>query len=103
MITLSKKELQDKYQNYQTRFSQMESKMMQPVFKELNLSIENFGKKSSYDIIFGASNDGNIVYAKKGKNVTPKLIKFIINELEVKKAKEEKAESAAKTTPAKKK
>lgn len=47
-----------------------EQNTTQTVINDINDFVTEYGKKNNYDIIFGASGNGNIMYADKGTDLT---------------------------------
>lgn len=47
------------------------------ILNQINQYIEDYGKKSGYDFIFGASGTGSIMYASKHKDITNEVIVFV--------------------------
>ena len=75
------------YYKYKTKMTNMENQLMTPVYKQLNKLINEYGSKNGYDIIFGTTSNGNIVYAKKSKDITIAVMKYIEKKLTAVKAK----------------
>lgn len=96
---MSKKELelkqellgnkQQQINNYQQaiqkQLAEEDKKSTQTVVNDINDFVKEYGKDKGYNIIFGAVGNGNIMYAKEGTNLTPKLIDLINAEFEGKK------------------
>lgn len=81
-----KKEMQDilssrnqQINNFkQANFRQMEklkNEKMQGVMEKANVYLQEYGKKHSYNIIFGAISGGNILYGENGYDITEDIIK----------------------------
>lgn len=70
---------------YSSQLAEVENEKMAPVIAEVNKKIKEFGDKNGYDIIFGATAGGNIIYAKQGINITGKVIDFLNKMDEMKK------------------
>lgn len=49
------------------------------IWGQLNQYISDFGKEKNYDIVFGASGDGKIMYAKDEVDVTEEVIEYVNN------------------------
>ncbi len=93
---MSKKELelkqellgnkQQQINNYQQaiqkQLAEEDKKSTQTVVNDINDFVKEYGKKKGYNIIFGAVGNGNIMYAKEGTNLTPKLIELLNVEFE---------------------
>ena len=61
------------------KLPELERQMMEPLIQEFTQKIRQYGEEHGYDIIFGATASGNIVYGKKGKNITADVIEYINN------------------------
>lgn len=46
------------------------------VWDKLNAFVINYGKENGYDVIFGASGEGNIMYATEKLNITQEVIEY---------------------------
>ena len=94
--SMSEKELELKQQllankqqqinNYQkaiqNQLSQEDQKITQTVVNDINDYIKEYGETHNYNIIFGASGGGNIMYAKKGSDLTAEILKGLNEEFE---------------------
>ncbi len=69
-------------QAIQKQLAEEDQKSTQTVVNDINDFVKEYGKKKGYNIIFGAVGNGNIMYAKEGTNLTPKLVELINNEFE---------------------
>lgn len=49
------------------------------IWKQLNQYMEDYGKENKYDYLFGASGQGNIMYASEGEDVTKEIIEYVNN------------------------
>ena len=47
------------------------------IWKQINQFMEDYGKENKYDYIFGASGQGNIMYAKNGDDITKDVTDYI--------------------------
>lgn len=47
------------------------------VWQQLNQYIKEYGDQNGYDYIYGATGDGNLMYARKGNEVTDKVSEFV--------------------------
>lgn len=59
------------YQNDLQKASQLAD---QELLKEVNKYLQTFGKARKYDLIFGANDSGNIVYATANSDLTEEVI-----------------------------
>lgn len=85
---MSKKELklkqellgnkQQQINNYQQaiqkQIQEEDQKATQTVINDINDFVKEYGKTNGYDIIFGASGTGNIMYANEGTDLTAKVL-----------------------------
>jgi outer membrane protein len=69
------------YQQKEIEFEQQERQLSEKytadIWKEINQDIKDFGKEKGYDFIFGASGDGNLMYANEMNNLTNEIIIYI--------------------------
>jgi len=61
---------------YQLNLKEMNNKISIQVWNTLSEYIIEYGKKYHYKYIFGASGNGNLMYASDKKNLTEDVIKF---------------------------
>ena len=58
--------------------AESEEKMMIAILNQINSFIEVYGDKHNYDIIMGATNQGNILYAKESHtDITEEVLKSL--------------------------
>lgn len=70
-------ELTYRKQSFDEDNKKMTSENMAKVWNQLNQYVNDFGKKNHYIYIFGATGQGNLMYAEETKNVTDELIKYV--------------------------
>ena len=88
-ITKKEKQYNISVTEARNQLSKIEEQMMGPIIQEVNKLIREYGKKYGYDIIYGATISGNIVYANQSLNLTKKIVKYI-NKAEIDKNNEDK-------------
>jgi outer membrane protein len=70
---------QQQLENYKAAISQNASKedkeVTSRVFNEISEFLKVYGERHGYDFILGATNVGNVVYARTGKNITDEVLK----------------------------
>ena len=73
---LSKKQsdLNKYYQLLTNKIQEEDQKVTKELLKKIDKVVKAYGKKHDYEIIFGATSNGNIVYAKKTINLTDEII-----------------------------
>jgi len=69
-------------QAIQKQLAEEDKKATQTVINDINDFVKEYGKEKGHTIIFGAVGNGNIMYAKEGTNLTPKLIELLNKEFE---------------------
>ena len=47
------------------------------VWKQLNQYVKEYGEKNSYDFIFGAKGDGNLMHAKPSVDITESVLNYV--------------------------
>jgi outer membrane protein len=58
----------------QLKAKEEEQKMTQTVLNEVNDYLKEYGEKHNYTFILGATGVGNIVYAKKSRDITEEIL-----------------------------
>jgi outer membrane protein len=75
------------FENYRGAVSENAAKEDQAVTgqvtKEINDFLNRYGDVHGYDYILGATNIGNVVFAKKGNNITDEVLKELNAEFQV--------------------
>jgi outer membrane protein len=70
---------QQQLENYKGAISENATKEDQAitsqVFKEISDFLKKYGENHGYDYILGATNIGNVMYARNGKNITEDILK----------------------------
>ena len=70
---------QQQINNYQKAIQQQieeeDKKATQTIINDINDYIKEFGERNKYQIIFGASGSGNIMYAKEKTDLTNEVLK----------------------------
>ncbi len=56
-----------------------DDKMMQAVLNQVNSYVEEYGKKHHYDIIFGTTLSGSVLYGKDKLDITDQLLEALNN------------------------
>ena len=62
-----------KLEEYQKHFT---STVSEQVWERLNGYIIEYGQENNYEMIFGASGNGNIMYSKEGFDITEQVINY---------------------------
>ena len=57
-----------------TKIDEEDAKMMEGVLSQVNSFIEEYAKANKYDLILGTTLSGNLLYAKKGMDITDVLL-----------------------------
>jgi len=77
---------QQQINNYQKAVQEQlgkeDQKITQTVVNDINDYIKEYGKNHNYNIIFGASGGGNIMYAKDASDLTTEILEGLNNEFE---------------------
>lgn len=70
--------LEELQTNYEDQKKLMTAEFNSHISTQLNQYIKEFGEEKGIDMIFGASGDGNIMYAKENnRNITKEVIAYI--------------------------
>lgn len=64
-------------EKYQRENEQLVAEYQSQIWKQLNQYIKDYGRDESYDMIWGASGDGSLVYSESGKNLTEDVIRYV--------------------------
>jgi len=54
-----------------------ETEMTQSVLNQVNSFVEQYGKEKGYDIVFGTTNSGNLLYAKESMDITKEVLEAL--------------------------
>ncbi len=68
---------QQMIQSYELNEQQLSTKYTADIWKRINDYVAEFGKEKGYDFIFGATGDGNLMYAKDTHDVTEELVRYV--------------------------
>ena len=68
---------QDQLQKFAAQEQALSERYTADVWKRINESVADYGKKKGYDFIFGASGDGAIMFAGEANDVTDDVIRYI--------------------------
>jgi outer membrane protein len=63
--------------NFQLQEQELSEKYTADIWKRINRYIKEFGDENDYEYIFGASGDGNLMYADDAQNITKPVIEYI--------------------------
>lgn len=72
-----KLELNLKMQEFDQSNIQMTKEFDEKIITQLNQYVSDFGKANGYDMIFGNTSNGSIMYGTEKNNVTTEVIEFI--------------------------
>jgi outer membrane protein len=68
---------EEKRQQYALAEQEMSDKYTADIWKQINQQVSEFGDKNGYDFIFGATGDGNLMFAGRAYDVTDDVIAYI--------------------------
>ena len=72
---------QQNYMQYEQAMKEKEKKdeteMTQSVLNQVNSFVEQYGKEKGYDIVFGTTNSGNLLYAKESMDITKEVLEAL--------------------------
>lgn len=74
LIKTKKQQLQQYQQGIQQKAAQEDQAMTSGVVQEVNAFLKEYGEKRNYQIIFGATDMGNIVYAREAIDLTEEVL-----------------------------
>ena len=52
-------------------------RVMEPLFKTINRLIQEYGNEQGYDVIFGSTDDGSVLYGGGTTDITDELITYM--------------------------
>ncbi len=77
------------YEQTKARFTEqnqtLSNQYNEVIWNQLNSYIQNYGEEKGYEMIFGASGAGNVMYARGSMNITEELIQYVNNSFDGKK------------------
>jgi outer membrane protein len=68
---------QQMLQQYQQEDQDVSARYTSDIWKRINEYISTYGKEHGYDFIFGATGDGNLMYANDANDITDEVITYI--------------------------
>ncbi len=71
------KTYQDQIDEIESNQLELTNRYTEDIWKRLNEYIIDYGKKNNFSFIFGASGNGNLMYAGEAMNVTDEVIRFV--------------------------
>lgn len=80
LIKTKQDQLRSYQQAIQQQSQQEDQQMTEAVLSTVNSLIKEYGESNSYKIIIGATNMGNVVYAKEGINITQDILEILNKE-----------------------
>ncbi|WP_417873531.1 OmpH family outer membrane protein [Xanthomarina gelatinilytica] len=69
-------------QAVQKQIQEEDKKATQTVVNDINDFVKEYGENNGYELIFGASGSGNIMYASKGADLTDDILKGLNKEFD---------------------
>ncbi|NQY29044.1 MAG: OmpH family outer membrane protein [Flavobacteriaceae bacterium] len=82
LLSNKQQQLNNYQQAIQKQIQQEDQKVTQTVINDINDYVKDYGKKNGYDIIFGASGSGNIMYASDASDLTSVILEGLNAEFE---------------------
>ncbi len=80
-IGLSMEQARENYQKYNAQASrEMEERKQQisgKIIEKINVLIQEYGKSQNYEIIFGTTNEGSILYGTEAIDLTDEILKLL--------------------------
>lgn len=77
LIKTKQKQLQDYQRAIQEQSAQKDQEMTQQVLVKVNTFLTEYGKSKDYNIIFGATTAGNIIYAEEAMDITDEVLELL--------------------------
>jgi outer membrane protein len=82
LLSNKQQQINNYQQAIQKQIQEEDQKATQTVINDINDYVKEFGKRNGYDIIFGASGSGNIMYADKGADLTEQVLEGLNNDFD---------------------
>jgi outer membrane protein len=77
LIKAKDQQLQQYQQGIQQKAAQEDQTMTSGVVQEVNAFLKEYGEARNYMIIFGATDMGNVVYAREGLDITEEVLEAL--------------------------
>lgn len=75
LLSNKQNQLNSYQQAIQRQIQEEEQKASQTLVNDINDFVKSYGKDNNYEIIFGASGSGNIMYANEANDITEEILK----------------------------
>lgn len=59
------------------KIQEIEEELTQEVVGQIDSRMKEFGESHDYEMIFGVTDSGNLLYAKEGKDITTELLNYL--------------------------
>lgn len=76
------KSLQETSQHFQLKEEELSQKYTNNIWKQINQYMMEYGNENGYDFIFGASGDGNLMFANDANDISEEFILYINSKYE---------------------
>ena len=78
-LNLNRKQgdLQKYYEILTNKIQEEDQNVTKVLLKEIDKVVKAYGEKNNYEMIFGATSTGNVVYAKEATNLTDEIIQLL--------------------------
>jgi outer membrane protein len=73
LIQMQEGKLRDEQMQIQEKIKEKEDKLTQGVLNQINSFVELYGKENDYDLIFGTTLSGNILYGNEAIDITKEV------------------------------
>lgn len=67
----------DEKARVETAMQELSERYTADIWRQINESVSAYGSEHGYDFIFGASGDGNLMYARTANDITDDVIRYI--------------------------
>ncbi len=64
-------------QHFQVKEEELSQKYTSDIWKQINQYLVEYGKEQGYEFIFGASGDGNLMFAHDANDISEEIILYI--------------------------
>jgi Skp family chaperone for outer membrane proteins len=74
MIELKQEQLIKHKRTLEERSQEEEQKALEGVLSQINAFVEQYAKEKGYDIVFGTTADGSLLYGRHGMDITDEVL-----------------------------
>lgn len=77
LLSMQQQNLQQYVKNAENSMKESDSNLTQGILNQVNTLVEKYAKEHGYDIVFGTTSSGNILYGEKVMDITEPVLQFL--------------------------